>query len=50
MFGVLDRYIGRNILRTILITLFMLICLSGIIKFIEQLRKIGEGSYSVLGA
>lgn len=50
MFGVLDRYIGRNILHTILMTLFMLVSLSGIIKFIEQLRKIGEGSYSVLGA
>lgn len=50
MFGILDCYIRRNILHTILLSLFILISLSGIIKFIEQIRKIGEGSYSALGA
>lgn len=50
MFGVLDRYIGRTILNTILMTLFVLVSLSGIIKFVEQLRKVGEGDYSALGA
>lgn len=50
MFGVLDRYIGRTILYTILMTLFMLISLSGIIKFVEQLRKVGQGEYSVMSA
>lgn len=43
MFGVLDRYIGRTILNTILMTLFMLVSLSGIIKFVDQLRKVGQG-------
>jgi lipopolysaccharide export system permease protein len=50
MFGVLDRYIGRTILNTILMTLFMLVSLSGIIKFVEQLRKVGQGGYSTAGA
>ncbi|QTF10208.1 LPS export ABC transporter permease LptG [Brenneria izadpanahii] len=50
MFGVLDRYIGKTIFTTIMATLFMLVSLSGIIKFVDQLRKVGQGSYSALGA
>ncbi|WP_277850234.1 LPS export ABC transporter permease LptG [Moellerella wisconsensis] len=50
MFGVLDRYIGRTILNSILMTLFMLVSLSGIIKFVEQLRKVGDGDYTALSA
>ncbi|MEQ5209076.1 LptF/LptG family permease, partial [Proteus sp. fly-1067] len=50
MFGVLDRYIGRTILNSILMTLFLLVSLSGIIKFVEQLRKVGDGDYTALGA
>ncbi|MBD2814830.1 LPS export ABC transporter permease LptG [Xenorhabdus sp. Flor] len=50
MFGVLDRYIGRTILQTILMTLFTLVSLSGIIKFVEQLRKVGQGEYTALSA
>ena len=30
-FGVLDRYIGKTIITTIMMTLFMLVSLSGII-------------------
>lgn len=50
MFGVLDRYIGRTILNSILMTLFMLVSLAGIIKFVEQLRKVGDGDYTALSA
>ncbi|WP_323839905.1 LPS export ABC transporter permease LptG [Photorhabdus africana] len=50
MFGVLDRYIGRTIIQTILMTLFMLVSLSGIIKFVEQLRKVGQGEYTTISA
>src|SRR5476651_1594944 len=50
MFGVLDRYIGRTIFNTIMMTLFMLVSLSGIIKFVDQLRKVGQGGYSAAGA
>ena len=50
MFGVLDRYIGKTIFNTIVLTLFMLVSLSGIIKFVDQLRKTGQGAYSVVDA
>ncbi|OCG58646.1 lipopolysaccharide ABC transporter permease LptG [Gilliamella sp. Nev6-6] len=40
MFSILDRYIGKTILSTIGVSLFLLISLSGIIRFIDQLRKI----------
>lgn len=49
-FGVLDRYIGKTIFATIMMTLFMLVSLSGIIKFVDQLKKTGQGSYDALGA
>ncbi|MDF7667553.1 LPS export ABC transporter permease LptG [Orbaceae bacterium ESL0727] len=55
MFSILDRYIGRTILNTIGMSLFLLISLSGIIRFIDQLRKIkldydafSVGLYSLL--
>lgn len=41
---VLDRYIGRTILQSIMMTLFMLVSLSGIIKFVDQLRRVGQGN------
>ena len=50
MFKVLDRYIGKTIFNTIIMTLFMLVSLSGIIKFVDQLRKTGQGSYNALSA
>ncbi|WP_368887998.1 LPS export ABC transporter permease LptG [Proteus columbae] len=50
MFGVLDRYIGRTILQSILMTLFLLVSLSGIIKFVDQLRKVGQGDFTTLDA
>ncbi|MDF7681769.1 LPS export ABC transporter permease LptG [Enterobacteriaceae bacterium ESL0689] len=49
-FGVLDRYIGKTIFSTIMMTLFMLVSLSGIIKFVDQLKKAGKGQYDALGA
>ncbi|WP_058912614.1 LPS export ABC transporter permease LptG [Entomohabitans teleogrylli] len=49
-FGVLDRYIGKTIFNTIMMTLFMLVSLSGIIKFVDQLKKAGQGAYTALGA
>ena len=50
MFGVLDRYIGKTIFTTIMMTLFMLVSLSGIIKFVDQLKKAGQGNESAMGA
>ncbi|MFC0180506.1 LPS export ABC transporter permease LptG [Thorsellia kenyensis] len=50
MFGVLDRYIGKTILTSILMTLFTLIALDGVIKFVEQLRRVGEAQYDTFSA
>ncbi|CUX97231.1 LPS export ABC transporter permease LptG [Candidatus Hoaglandella endobia] len=50
MFGVLDRYLGKIIFNAIMITVCFLVSLSGMIKFVEQLRKVGQGEYSTLGA
>ncbi|MFC0229070.1 LPS export ABC transporter permease LptG [Serratia aquatilis] len=50
MFGVLDRYIGKTIFNTIMMTLFLLVSLSGIIKFVDQLRKVGQGEYTAFSA
>lgn len=49
MFSVLDRYIGKTILNTIIMTLFLLVALSGIIKFMDQLRKV-RADYDALSA
>lgn len=49
MFSILDRYIGKTILNTIGLSLFLLISLSGIIRFIEQLRRM-KGDYDALAA
>lgn len=46
----LDRYIGKTILGTIFATLFLLVGLSAIIKFVEQFRMVGKGSYDGLQA
>lgn len=46
----IDRYIGKNILMAIFATLFALVGLSAIIKFVEQFRSIGEGSYDITKA
>lgn len=47
MIRILDWYIARSLFTTIMGTLFVLIGLSGLIKFVEQLRKIGDGEYDV---
>ncbi|AXR07607.1 LPS export ABC transporter permease LptG [Salinimonas sediminis] len=47
MFKILDLYIARTLLGTISITLSVLIGLSALIKFVEQLRKLGEGDYDI---
>ncbi|MCE2596281.1 LPS export ABC transporter permease LptG [Motilimonas cestriensis] len=46
--GILDRYIGRTIIAATLLCLLTLVGLSAIIKFVEQLGKVGEGDYDVM--
>ncbi|MGC6341603.1 LPS export ABC transporter permease LptG [Bisgaard Taxon 45] len=43
----LDRYLGKSILGAIFATLIMLVGLSGIIKFVEQFRSVGKGTYDI---
>ncbi|MGX9418157.1 LPS export ABC transporter permease LptG [Vibrio sp. RC27] len=50
MFKLLDWYIGRTIIATTSLVLVTFLGLSGIIKYVEQLRKVGQGSYDMLKA
>ncbi|NIY83988.1 LPS export ABC transporter permease LptG [Vibrio hepatarius] len=50
MFKILDLYIGRTIISTTALVLATFIGLSGIIKYVEQLRKVGKGAYDLLHA
>ncbi|MDG6882183.1 Lipopolysaccharide export system permease protein lptG [Phocoenobacter uteri] len=43
--NVLERYIGKTILSAILLTLFVLVGLGAIIKFVEEFRAVGQGNY-----
>lgn len=47
MFKILDLYIGRTIISTSALTLSTLVGLSAIIKYVEQLRKVGDGTYDL---
>ncbi|MDP9500775.1 LPS export ABC transporter permease LptG [Bisgaard Taxon 45] len=47
MMSTLDRYLGKSILGAIFATLIMLVGLSGIIKFVEQFRSVGKGTYDI---
>lgn len=47
MFKLIDLYIARTLLGTIAVTLSVLIGLSGLIKFVEQLRRVGQGDYDM---
>ena len=47
MMNTLERYIGKSILGSIFATLLTLIGLSAIIKFVEQFRSVGKGTYDI---
>ncbi|MDF5657907.1 LptF/LptG family permease, partial [Vibrio parahaemolyticus] len=50
MFKLLDLYIGRTIISTTALVLATFVGLSGIIKYVEQLRKVGRGVYDLTHA
>ncbi|NOH31400.1 LPS export ABC transporter permease LptG [Vibrio mediterranei] len=50
MFRILDVYVGKTIITTIILVLSVFVGLSAVIKFVEQLRSVGEGSYTMLSA
>ncbi len=47
MFRLLDLYIARTLLGTVTVTLSVLVGLSALIKFVEQLRRVGQGDYDM---
>jgi len=47
---ILDVYIGKAILFATMICLFTLVGLSAVIKYVEQLRAVGRGSYGLFEA
>ncbi|MBF7074954.1 LPS export ABC transporter permease LptG [Glaciecola sp. MH2013] len=47
MFKLLDLYVARTLLSTVTVTLSVLIGLSALIKFVEQLRRVGQGDYDM---
>ena len=46
----IDRYIGRTILTSILVTLVVLVGISSLFRFIDQLMYIGRGDFTFLTA
>lgn len=47
MINTLDRYIGKVFLARFFATLMTLVGLSAIIKFVEQFRSVGKGTYDI---
>ena len=47
---ILDAYIGRVITSTTFLTLAVFVSVSGIIKFVEQMRAVGRGNYDLAHA
>lgn len=47
MFRILDIYIARTLLGTTAISLMVLVGLSALIKFIEQMKSVGRGDYDM---
>ncbi|MCV2884473.1 LPS export ABC transporter permease LptG [Aestuariibacter sp. AA17] len=50
MLKILDLYIARTLLGTTFISLSVLVGLSELIKFIEQMKRVGTGSYDMTAA
>jgi len=50
VFKILDLYIGKTIIATTSLVLATFVGLSAIIKYVEQLRKVGQGTYDLLQA
>ena len=50
MLTIFDRYIGRTVLMAMLLCEITLVGLSAIIRYVEQLRSVGEGSYTLVSA
>ncbi len=47
VFKILDIYIAKTLLATTVLSLSVLVGLSALIKFIEQMKQVGRGSYDM---
>ena len=47
---ILDGYIGKTLVGATALVLTVLVGLSSILKYVDQLRKVGKGSYDLLDA
>lgn len=50
MLKILDVYIGRTIITTSALTLSVLLAISAMFKFIDQMRSVGRGYYDIVHA
>ncbi|MDX3774866.1 LPS export ABC transporter permease LptG [Chromatiaceae bacterium AAb-1] len=50
MLKILDTYIGKTILTTTALTISVLLVLSAMFKFIDQMRSVGRGYYDMVHA
>lgn len=50
MLKILDVYIGKTILSTSMLTLSVLLAISAMFKFIDQMRSVGRGYYDMVHA
>ena len=50
MLKIIDIYIGRTIINTSLLTLSVLLTISAMFKFIDQMRSVGRGYYDMVHA
>lgn len=50
MTRLIDIYIGKTVLSSTVFSLLVLTCISGLFRFIEQLKSVGKGDYDALHA
>ncbi|MCM2680416.1 LPS export ABC transporter permease LptG [Echinimonas agarilytica] len=50
MLSIVDRHIGKTLLTTTSLVLLVLMGLSSLLKYIEQLKRVGRGSYDLIDA
>lgn len=50
MYGILDRYVGKNIVLSVLLVALCMTLFAGLISFIDALRYIGRGSIDFIFA
>ncbi|GGA81427.1 LPS export ABC transporter permease LptG [Neiella marina] len=50
MYSIIDRHIGRTLLGTTSLVLLVLVGLSSLIRFVQQLKHVGKGDYDIVDA